>query len=61
MNEVTMFDVRSYLDGEIKPGIFNLLEKMKVKKIEKLISEKTNFINKYCTSREEARNCTKVS
>ncbi|MBT5346326.1 hypothetical protein HOJ01_01365 [bacterium] len=44
MNEVTMFDVRSYLDGEIKPGIFNLLEKMKVKKIEKLISEKTNFI-----------------
>ena len=29
MNDVTMFDVRSYLDGEIQPGFFNVLEKVK--------------------------------
>lgn len=44
MNEVSMMDVKSYLDGEIKPGFLNFLEKRKVKKIEELMSNKINFI-----------------
>lgn len=39
-----MFDVRSYLDGEIKPGFFNIFEKRKIKKIEELINQKIYFI-----------------
>lgn len=44
MNEVTMFDVRSYLDGEIKPGLFNFLERRKIKIIEEIINQKVYFI-----------------